>query len=258
MNRRDIIKTGAATIAIAGAPGLAAIADAQAAAAPMPGTPEDARLTAVFDRIVSEMLDRSPEGATSLGLDSGARAGEKARLDDRSIAAWEDDKRRTHRQRAELMAIDRSKLSGLGPSNYDSVLFGIAVADDLNGLPFIGNPYAVSQLTGAYQQIPDFLDSQHSIANSADAEAYLSRLAAFATALSQESEQVRHDVAIGVVPPDFIIAKTLIQMKALRDTPPATANLVQSLVRRTKDKGLPGDWEAPRDQDLTPAWSSRR
>lgn len=238
MNRRDILKTGAATIAIISVPAIARVATAAA-----PGTPEDLRLAALFDRITTEMLDRSPEGVTSLGLDSGARAGQKSRLDDRSIASWQEDKRRTRRQRADLMSIDRAKLTGLGPSNFDSVLFQVAVQDDLGDLPYIGSPYAVSQLTGAYQQVPDFLDSQHSIATSADAEAYLSRLAAFATVVNQESEQVRHDVALGVIPPDFIIAKTLVQMKALRDAPPASANLVQSLVRRTKEKALPGNWE---------------
>ncbi len=241
MNRRDILKTGAATIAIASVPTLAAIARAGSA---VPGTPEDARLASLFDRITIEILGRSPELMTILGLDSGVHAGVKALLDDRSIASWEEDKRRTRRQRADLMNIDRAKLTGLGPSNYDSVLFQIAVQDDMSSLPYIGSPYAVSQLTGTYQQIPDFLDSQHSIATSADADAYLARLAAFATAMNQECEQVRHDVALGAVPPDFIIAKTLVQMKSLRDAPPASANLVQSLVRRAKDKALPGDWEA--------------
>ena len=241
MNRRDILKTGAATAALTGMPALAAIVHAGDA---VPGTAEDVRLAALFDRIMTEMLDRSPEGVTSLGLDSGPRAGQKAQLDDRSIAGWEEDKRRTRRQRADLMSIDRTKLTGLGPSNYDSVLFQVSVQDDLNSLPTIGSPYAVSQLTGAYQQVPDFLDSQHSIATGADAEAYLARLTAFAMAIRQDSEQVRHDVALDVIPPDFVIAKALVQMKSLRDAPPASANLVQSLVRRAKDKALPGDWEA--------------
>jgi uncharacterized protein (DUF885 family) len=51
-------------------------------------------------------------------------------------------------------------------------------------------------------------------------------------------------VALGVVPPDFILDKTLIQMAALRDATPDKANLVQSLVRRAADKKIPGDWAA--------------
>lgn len=250
MNRRDILRTGAASVAISSVPMLMTMARATPVAA-MTGTSEDRRLAALFDRIMTENLDRSPEQVTTLGLDIGARAGDKARLDDRSLVSWENDKSRTRRQRAELMRIDRARLTGLGVSNYDSVLFQIASVDDLYRLPYAGkldmvgiySPYAISQLTGAYQSIPDFLDSQHSIVTNADAEAYLSRLAAFATVMHQEHEQVRYDVALGVIPPDFIIAKVLLQTKILRDAPPASANLVQSLVRRAKAKSLPGEWE---------------
>jgi uncharacterized protein (DUF885 family) len=45
-----------------------------------------------------------------------------------------------------------------------------------------------------------------------------------------------------VIPPDFVIDKTLIQMKAFADTPTAEAPLVKSIARRTKDKNIPGDW----------------
>ena len=248
IQRRDILKTGAATAAIACVPALAT----RSAMAQAPtGSPEDVRLNAMFDAFMADDLDHSPESVTALGLDNGARAAAKAKLDDRSLSAIEDTIRRTHKRRAELQAVDRSKLTGLNISNYDSVLFSTAVSDDLNALPYIGEPYAVSQLTGAYQSVPDFLDSQHAIEGSTDAESYLSRLAAFATAVDQESEQVRHDAGLGVIPPDFIIAKALTQMKALRDAPADKANLVQSLVRRAKDKGLAGDWDARATQIYT-------
>ena len=241
MERRDILKTAAVSAAVACVPGFAAAASAQTAPT---GSPEDIRLNALFDHIMTETLDHSPETVTALGLDHGERAAAKAQLDDRSLPAVQDSIARTRRQRKELEAIDRKALTGLNISNLDSVLFSTVVSDDLNALPYIGEPYAVSQLTGAYQSVPDFLDNQHTIDGSADAESYLSRLAAFATAVDQESEQVRHDAGLGVIPPDFIIAKTLTQMKALRDAPADKANLVQSLVRRAKDKGLAGDWDA--------------
>lgn len=39
-------------------------------------------------------------------------------------------------------------------------------------------PYVVSQQSGAYSQVPEFLDSQHSVRSKADAEAYLARIGA--------------------------------------------------------------------------------
>ena len=80
----------------------------------------------------------------------------------------------------------------------------------------------MSQLTGSYQEVPTFLDSQHKIENREDAEAYLARLQAFAVVLDQESERVRHDAGVKVVPPDFIIERTLEQMQTLRVPPPRT------------------------------------
>lgn len=198
----------------------------------------------LLNSIMDQMLDRSPESVTALGLDNGSRIGAKGLLDDRSLAGWEGDKLRTASQFAALKAISREKLTGLNRTNYDSLLFGIDAQNTMyRDLPYAGGPYVLSQLTGAYQSVPDFLDSQHSIETSVDAEAYLARLAAFATAIDQESEQCQHDVALGVVPPDFVLTKTLVQIKALRDASPAKANLVQSLVRRAKAKNLAGDWE---------------
>ena len=49
------------------------------------GTPT-ARLNALFDRFMDQQLDRSPESVTGLGLDTGARASAKFKLDDRSLA----------------------------------------------------------------------------------------------------------------------------------------------------------------------------
>jgi uncharacterized protein (DUF885 family) len=104
------------------------------------------------------------------------------------------------------------------------------------------SPYVLSQLGGAYQSVPDFLDTQHRIDTGADADAYLSRMNDFATVMDQELEQARHDVALGVTPPDFIIDKALIQMQVFLDTPADQATLVTSLMRRAKEKGLAGSY----------------
>jgi uncharacterized protein (DUF885 family) len=224
---------------------LATAAPAPSGAAPAPANPEEGKLSALFDSIMTQSLDRSPETVTGLGLDKGDRAGAKARLDDRSLAAIAADKVTVGGQLAALRKIDRAKLTGLARTNYDSVLFGVALQDEMMAkLPYVGSPYAITQLTGAYQGLPDFLDSQHSIETSADAESYLARLAALATAVDQESEQLRHDVALGVVPPDFVLAKALVQLRALASAKPDKSNLVQSVARRTRDKGIAGPWEA--------------
>jgi len=97
---------------------------------------------------------------------------------------------------------------------------------------------------GAYSAVPDFLDTQHSIETAADAEAYLARMSAFAAAMDQEAEQVRHDAALGVAPPDFIFTTTLAQMNDFAATPADKATLVSSVARRAEARGIAGDWAA--------------
>ena len=162
-DRRQLLKTTSALGALAAAPALFA-APASAASAVPAATPEDARLNALFNTIMKEAMDRSPETVTSLGYDKGERAAAKAKLDDRSLGAWEEDKARTRRQLAALKGIDRARLSELGQANYDAVRFGAELQDAGNALPTIGGPYAVSQLTGSYQSLPDFLDTAEGLA----------------------------------------------------------------------------------------------
>ena len=108
-----------------------------------------------------------------------------------------------------------------------------------------GNPYVINQLGGpAFHDLPDFLDTQHTIETKADADAYVARLAAFPTAMDQDGEEARLDQSLGVVPPDFVLDGALKQLKGLRATPPEKSILVESLVRRTKAKGIAGDWSA--------------
>lgn len=245
MNRRHMLKAGVATAGLAALSALSTARAAAATAASAAGSAEDARLNALFDAMMVDALDHSPEMVTSLGLDSGARAGAKARLDDRSLAAADDYKARNARFLADLRKIDVRQLTGNNRWNHASILFSVQTADEMGrAFQTIGSPYAVTQLTGCYQQLPDFLDNQHTIETRDDADAFLSRLDAFGTAIDQDSEAVRHDAGLGVVPPDFVLAKALTQLKALRDVPPAQASLVTSLARRTADKQIAGDWAA--------------
>ncbi len=208
-----------------------------------------AQLNGLFDTFVQEILTRSPGFLTALGMDNGARAAAKSKLDDRSPSALDQDRLDNASRLKRLQAVDRKALKGMDAINYDTVAFSLAVYDQANQLKAYsgsgsGAPYGLSQLTGAYQQVPDFLDSQHSVETKADADAYLSRLEAFAVALDQEIAVVRRDVGNGIVPPDFVLERTLGQMNGLRALPADKASLVQSVVRRTKEKGISGDYAA--------------
>ena len=105
-------------------------------------------------------------------------------------------------------------------------------------------PYVLSQLTGSYQSVPDFLDSQHKIETRADAEAYVARLEAFARNVDLEVEHARADAGRGVVPPDFILDKALTQTRALRGRARRAGRAWSSRSSAaTREKNIEGDWE---------------
>lgn len=237
-SRRDLLAGAGALAVAANLPSLAFAAQDPAV-----------QLNGLFDTFVQEAMRRSPELLTGLGMDTGARAAAKGQLDNRSAAALDQDRLDNASRLKRLQAVDRNALKGMDAINYDTVEFSLVVADQANQLKAYsgsgaGAPYGLSQLTGAYQQVPDFLDSQHSIETKADADAYLSRLEAFAVALDQEAAVVRRDVGNGIVPPDFVLERTLGQMNGLRALSADKASLVQSVVRRTKEKGISGDYAA--------------
>ncbi len=150
-------------------------------------------------------------------------------------------------QLARLKTIDRGKLTGMDAVNYDVVLYGLQQQEDDNrhfqyGGGGVGGPYVLSQLTGSYSQAPDFLDSQHGIETKDDADAYLARLSAFATVLDEEREVAEHDVALGVIPPDFVLSRALEQMTHLRGVAAEKSSMVESVARRAKEKNIAGDY----------------
>jgi uncharacterized protein (DUF885 family) len=113
------------------------------------------------------------------------------------------------------------------------------------GVGGFGYPVAnvVTQVSGAYQAIPDFLVTQHTIATAEDAQAYLDRLAAFATAIDEETAHVRADAGRGVTPPGFLIDRTLSQLKSFQaEQHGPAAPLVRSLADRAAGKHIAGDW----------------
>jgi uncharacterized protein (DUF885 family) len=212
----------------------------------------DEQLDALLTRWFDEDLAESPEFATNLGLDIGERAGLRGRLGSESPAEAEKERAEAIARFAELRRFGRRGLSEAGQLNYDIAEFRGSIAAEGAAFRFgeIGGrpaPYVVSQLGGAYYGVPDFLDAQHPLATKSDADFYLTRLEAFARNIDHETERLRSDVALGVIPPDFVLDKTIANLETLRATPAGETTLVRSLVRRAGEKQL-GDYRTAATQ----------
>ena len=218
----------------------AALATAPAA------TDTTTRLDALFDVFMEERFAKNPELLTVLGLDKGKYAWARSRLTENSLERARDFKQENASRLKRLRVFGRGQLSGADLANFDTVEFQMETIARTEPFDYgdLGRPYVVSQLTGAYQSVPTFLDRQHQIANKDDADAYLARLRGFAVVLDQESERVQHDAGLKVVPPDFLIDRTLEQMRTLRSAAPADSILSTSLARRTQQLGIAGSYAA--------------
>ena len=243
INRRHLLMGAAGAGLLAG---CGALTDGPELAAQSSAARSQAR--SIYDAVFEQFLVASPTGATSLGLDTGAHAQLKSRIDSRSYADRLNVLKPMADARGALAGVDAGQLSGRDRSDYDSVVWMSNMAGEIAAFPFGGVdsymypcPYVISQLTGLYQQVPDFLDSQHSVETTADAEAYLARLESFAEGMTHEAERARVDASDHrILPPDFIMDKSLAQLRSLRGN--LDAMLIQPLVRKTGEATLPGDW----------------
>lgn len=241
MDRRSFL-SASATVALLPLTGLPAMA---AVAAPAGGG--DAKLNALFEAIFEDRVGRSPTLASSLGLDKGANAALKSQLDTRPEPLQRrENLQRNQRAIAQLKAINPATLSQAGKLNREVVLYSLETATAAPtrwNIASAQRPYPITQQNGAYFEIPDFLNTSHTIDNAGDAEAYLSRLNQFATVLDNDTAEQRTQAARGFLAPAWSIDLALGQMRKLRDVPADQSSMVQSIVKRAGAKGIAGDWQ---------------
>lgn len=224
ISRRALLGAGAASVLLA--------ATARAA------NPE---LDALLDRAVTNFLRESPEYCTALAVPESRAGGRYIdRLSDASRAGQRRSLRMLEQFVADMRRIDRGSLAGQDVVTYDVVLTAIdnSIANarfDVGG--GAGAPYVVTQLTGAYTGLPDFLASQHPVTNRDNAEAYVARLRAYERVLDQETRRIREDAANGVIPPDFAINGAIRQLQGFADIAPNENVLVTALQQKIAGVG---------------------
>ncbi|WP_353412619.1 DUF885 family protein [Arenicella sp. 4NH20-0111] len=196
------------------------------------------------------LLESYPESASSAGVDTGKLSHLKSRLTDRSIAGQDKIKNNVQSMLRKLDAVDNTQLSSKDSLDLNAVRTVFQMTVDGFDIPYgevallnsnwsyRNSPYAVAQNTGAFVEIPSFLDSSHSIKTESDASAYLERIKAYADQLDGESERVSADGSRDVILPDFLMAKTLNQLKASLNSSAKDWGLVTTLTDKSSQLNL--------------------
>ncbi|HTQ14614.1 MAG TPA: DUF885 domain-containing protein [Rhizomicrobium sp.] len=194
---------------------------------------------------IGQLLDQ-PQTLSSVGvLDGTILDFHSGRLDDYGLGARQREYDRTRADEAEVRAWDKSKLDP-----QERLSWEIAVWNDERRLadrkyPWLGADgavYPVNQAFGIQKNLPNFLLSQHRITNAKLARNYVARLRAMARVLDAVDADVARQAKLGVIPPDFIIDDSIVQMQALIAGDPARNVLVQNLA-----------WKSAGLGDLSPA-----
>jgi uncharacterized protein (DUF885 family) len=216
------------------------------------GAAANSEAGALLDSFAENYLRLSPESATSLGIDTGARAGLRHKLGDRSQAGrdWFATVVRSDLTRAR--AFDISKLDFQTRTNFEVVRSCYETSVEGFAFPYgdvaVGgwrnSPYVVIQNVGAYLDTPQFLENDHPIETKDDAEAYLERLAQYPQQLDGELRRIRSARSQGLVPPTFLLDAAIPQLGISLKDASSGGRLVGSLAERAKKKGIAGDWES--------------
>lgn len=230
--RRDVLGVGVASLALLS--GCKTVLAPQPI--PSPGDDPAGQMNGILDRVATAILHENPERCTSLGISERQAGG---RYIDKLSDASKQGARRSRfileGALTDLHGVDRSKLPPKDRITYDVVTtsFQNSVANAQFAIGGgAGAPYVVSQLTGAYRSTPDFLDAQHPLRNKGETDAYIARLDEFVRQMDQETEIIGADADAGVIPPNFVIDRTLEQMAVVTNAAPDRNVLVQTLVRR--------------------------
>ncbi len=149
-----------------------------------------------------EELKESPEYMTYLGMRE--RYDE---WDDRSDAARDKQLEMTKRHLAIVKAIDQSNLNDAAKLNI--AMFIEQSEQQIEADKWRYHSYPINQMRGVHSMIPSFLINQHLIADSAEAQAYIGRIAHTTGVIDQLLEQLKVREEKGIVPPKFVFPLVL-------------------------------------------------
>ena len=142
-----------------------------------------------------------------LGLDFHSDDLDDLSLDfSRREAAW------IEKQLAILRSYDRDAIDDTeGRLSYDVLEFFLE--DMTRGHRFLFHDYPVNQMSGIQTGLPNFMINTHQIHDPGDAESYIARLRAFGTSIDQTIAGLEYRRRQGIVPPRFVLEKSLDQTR---------------------------------------------
>ena len=171
-----------------------------------------------FNRAFIQFIWDKPETLTALGaLEQLGIRGHNAEWNDDSEAATDRDFEFLYEIMDTVAEYDEDELT-------ESEMLSVKVLQEMLGNPeddqrFRYHNYPVNQLFGLQNQIPRFMDTFHQVGSGEDAEHYISRLSKIDTKMEQNMEGLLIREERGIIPPTFVIDKSVEIMQEFVDQP---------------------------------------
>ena len=242
LTRREMLAAGSIGALALTLPGCAATVAG-------PATAASANPTALLDDFAWRLLEQRPEAATEKGVDTGANAALRGKLEDRSVAGQNALAASLRADLARAEAIDLAPLDPATRTSFEVVRSAYRTALAGFALPYgdvaVGSwrntPYVVIQNVGQYIDAPNLLEATHPVREAADAEAFVARLEALPATLDGETGRIRAARERGLVPPAILLDRTITQLGKTIEDARSGGRLVTALTSRTGS--IPGDWD---------------
>ncbi len=212
----------------------------------------DAVLEAAVTDITRGHLARSPEVATYYGLGPEMTGGFSVldRWDARGTEARDNNLAFLEASAARLRDISPDGLTASAALTRDALLTQMDAALAVAAVYPVGAAkigqytvgytlYPIHQLGGVATDLTNLLQANQPVRDTAEAAAYVARLNAFPEAIDGAIEEMRADARAGVIPPDFVLRKTLALVTAFADTPFNENVLYTSLEEKLNAANVP-------------------
>ncbi len=196
-----------------------------------------------INKATIELAIDSPELLTGLGMvDNTPLDFHSGKLADYTKAQDEKSLAKLKKGRAGLDKYGPKGLKGQELLSYQITAWFF---DDLirqSEIEYSG--YRVVQNSGVTVDLPQFLTDTHVIKNEKSVKRYISRIKEFGRVLGEVQTRVEDDRDHGVVPPDFIIEKSIGVMEAFIEGGATENPLVTTMPRKLEEIGLSDEKKA--------------
>ena len=218
------------------------------------GTEEGLDAFVAFDAVIENLsrgyIEHLPESATYNGAPDDLAPDSHASLNDRSV---DGEKARVSElekllaalkgTRPDALDVERRRIRASLIALLDGALAPTRVVNYGTSFGYYGMwflPYAINQISGPTVDIPSLMEAQQSVKDEDEAEVYIARLARLPATLDGALDKVRHDAALGAIPPDFIVEKTKAVVDAFAAVPASESVLYVSFVDKLDQARIAG------------------